>query len=63
MSHEATTEAGQRMTLEERRAFMKLPIEDRRRRMALLAEQMVAYYQSAEEVAQRHAWQGGDIVE
>lgn len=63
MSREATTKASQRMTLEERRAFLKLPIEERRRRMTQLAEQMVEHYQSAEETAQRQAWQGGDIVE
>lgn len=44
----------------ERRAFLKLPLEERRRILAEQAEQMVAYY---EQDAERREWEGGDIVE
>ena len=47
-------------TLEQMRAFMKLPLEERRRLLAEQAEQMIAHYESAPE---RAAWQRGDIVE
>lgn len=50
-------------TLEQMRAFMKLPLEERRRRLAEQAEQMIAHYEAAPEAAERAAWQGGDIVE
>lgn len=63
MSQVNTTDASQRWTLEQRRAFMKLPLAERRRHMAEQAERMLVYYQSAEEAAERQAWQGGDIVE
>ena len=53
--------SSKQMTLEQRRAFMKLPIKDRRQRMAKQAERMVEYYKSAKKTAQRQAWQGGDI--
>ena len=53
MSEATTTEARLGMTLEERRAFLKLPIEERRRRMLEQAEQMVEHYQSADETNER----------
>ncbi len=56
-----TTEQG--LTLDERRAFMRLPLEERRRRMADQAEKMTDYYQSPAEVKQRQDWQGGDLVD
>jgi hypothetical protein len=46
-----TTEQG--LSLDERRAFMRLPLEERRRRMADQAEKMTDYYQSSAEVKQR----------
>lgn len=43
-----------------RRAFMKLPLEERRRVMAEQAEKMEAYYKRD---SRREKFQGGDIVE
>jgi hypothetical protein len=51
------------LTLEDRRAFMKLPIEERRRLLERQAERMIKHYESEAETAERAEWQGGDIVE
>ncbi len=51
------------LTLEDRRAFMKLPIEERRRLLEWQAERMITHYESEAEAADRAEWQGGDIVE
>lgn len=51
------------LTLEDRRAFMKLPLEERHRRLAEQAERMVDHYNLESETAEREIWQGGDIVE
>jgi transcriptional regulator with XRE-family HTH domain len=55
-----TMEIKQSLTLRQRRAFMKLPLEERRRILAEQAEKMAAYYKQDLE------WkdlQGGDIIE
>lgn len=41
--------------------LMRLPLAERRRLLALQAEQMVDYYE--QDAAEREQWQGGDIVE
>ena len=51
------------LALQERRAFMKLPLEERRRQMVEQAVQMVEHYENRCEVIEREEWQGGDIVE
>ncbi len=51
------------MTLAQRRAFMKLPLTERRRRLEAQAKRMVKHYQAKAQVAERAAWQGGDIVD
>ena len=51
------------LTLADRIAFMKLPIEERRRILAEQAEAMVAHYELEENRRERELWQGGDIVE
>ena len=51
------------LTLHERREFMKLSVEQRRRQMAEQAAELIAHYEAAVEVARRQEWQGGDIVE
>ena len=56
-----TTEQG--LSLDERRAFMRLPLEERRQRMADQAEKMTDFYQAQAEVKQRQDWQGGDLVD
>ncbi|MDQ1728416.1 MAG: hypothetical protein QOD33_541 [Pyrinomonadaceae bacterium] len=50
-------------TLEQRRAFLKLPLLERRRILAAQAEAAAADYESRLTVSEREAWQGGDIVE
>jgi hypothetical protein len=57
------TEAEQALSLAQRRAYMQLPLEERRRRLAVQAEQMAAHYEQELERTEREAWQGGDIVE
>jgi hypothetical protein len=51
------------LTLEDRRAFMRLPIEERRRILALQAEKAAELYETQPEAAERGRWQSGDIVE
>lgn len=53
----------QAFALEERRAFMKLPVEERRRQLAEQASQMAKHYEARSEAIEREGWQGGDIVE
>ena len=50
-------------SLAERRAFMRLPLEERRRIMALQADQIAEPYNVETEQTERERWQGGDIVE
>ena len=50
-------------SLAERRAFMRLPLEERRRIMAQQADQIAEHYYVETEQAEREHWQGGDIVE
>lgn len=57
---EETIEMEQPRSLIERRAFMKLPIEERRRIMAEQAEKAAQYYEQDSEWKEL---QGGDIVE
>jgi hypothetical protein len=49
--------------LKERRAFMKLPLEERRRQMAEQAAQLVKHYERRTEAIQSEQWQGGDLVD
>ena len=50
-------------SLAERRAFMRLPLVERRRIMAEQANQVADHYHLAPEQTEREHWQGGDIVE
>ncbi|MEW6212424.1 MAG: hypothetical protein AB1631_29125 [Acidobacteriota bacterium] len=61
ISQEENVETKRALTLADRRAFLKLPLEERRRRLAEQAEKMVEHYESEQERAEREAWQGGDI--
>jgi hypothetical protein len=63
MGNPKTKTVGQGLGLNERRAFMRLPLEERRRRMAEQAAQIVELYEQRREVIKRDKWQGGDIVE
>lgn len=51
------------LTLAERLAFMRLPIEERRKLLAEQAEAMVAEYELESNRRERELWQGGDIVD
>ena len=56
-------ETDQVCSLTQRRAYMQLPLEERRKRLAAQAECMAEYYEQEPERSEREAWQGGDIVE
>jgi hypothetical protein len=51
------------MTFEQRRAFLKLPLEERRRILSRQAEDSAAHYKFEQNDSEHNAWQGGDIVE
>ena len=51
------------LTLEDRRSFLKLPLEERRRKLAGQADQMVEHYELEPAREERAEWQGGDLVE
>ena len=50
-------------SLAQRRAFLKLPLEERRRILAQQADQTAEHYELESERTDREHWQGGDIVE
>lgn len=50
-------------SLEERRQFLKLPLEERRRQLAEQAQHAAAWYQQQAATTERVEWQGGEIVE
>jgi hypothetical protein len=60
---EKTAKVDQALSLAQRRAYMQLPLEERRKRLAVQADQMAEYYEQEPERTERIAWQGGDIVE
>jgi len=62
-TQEETIEATVPLTLADRLAFMKLPIEERRRILAEQAEAMIDEYELESNRRERELWQGGDIVE
>ncbi len=51
------------LTLEDRRSFLKLPLEERRKRLAEQADQLADHYNQESSSEERAEWQGGDIVE
>ena len=63
ISQEEKSVLSQPLTLEDRRSFMKLPLDERRRRLAQQAEQMAEHYDVEQSREERADWQGGDIVE
>jgi hypothetical protein len=56
-------ESDQVCSLTQRRAYMQLPLEERRKRLAAQAERMAEHYEQEPERTERESWQGGDIVE
>ena len=63
MSHSDAKTTEQALSLADRRAFMRLPLEERRRQLVVQAEKLTDFYQSQTEMNQRLDWQGGDIVD
>ena len=63
VKHAHTAETDRVLTLTQRRAYMTLSLEERRRMLSSQAERMAAYYEQESERNEREAWQGGDIVE
>ena len=62
MSNPSVVKSEPGLTLEQRRRFLKLPLEERRRLMAEQAAQMMQHYELPDEIQDRAEWQGGDIV-
>ena len=46
-------------SLTQRRAYMRLPLEERRKRLAAQTERMAEHYEQEPERIEREAWQGG----
>jgi isopenicillin N synthase-like dioxygenase len=63
ISQEETIETNLTPSLAQRRDFLKLPLEERRRILAQQADQIAEYYELESEQTDREHWQGGDIVE
>ena len=63
VTHTQRVEADHTLSLAQRRAYMTLPLEERRKLLAAQAERMATYYEQEPERTEREAWQGGDIVE
>jgi predicted nuclease of restriction endonuclease-like (RecB) superfamily len=51
-----------RWSLAKRRAFLKLPLPERRRILSRQAEDAAVHYKSEQSVRKRETWQGGDIL-
>ena len=55
-----TAKVNQGLSLAQRRAYLKLPLAERRRRLAEQAERMVEHYAQEPERIERETWQGGE---
>ncbi|MCI0488693.1 MAG: hypothetical protein L0229_19055 [Blastocatellia bacterium] len=53
---ETLIEADETVSLTQRRAFLQLPLEERRRQLSAQAERMIEYYESEAEGAEREEW-------
>ncbi|MEK6262665.1 MAG: hypothetical protein AABP62_29055 [Planctomycetota bacterium] len=51
------------LTLRDRRAFLRLPLEERRRKMAEQADACADHYEQPRESSERLTWQGGDFAD
>ena len=54
-----TAQVEQELFLAQRRAYMQLPLAERRKRLAAQADQMAEHYEQELERTERIAWQGG----
>ncbi|WP_143301526.1 hypothetical protein [Candidatus Entotheonella palauensis] len=55
-------ETDQGISLSQRREFMKLPLAERRKRLAEQAERMAKHYEQEPERLEREAWQGASYA-
>jgi hypothetical protein len=62
IGHQDSTVA-QPLTLNDRRLFLQLPVEERRRRLAEQADRVAESYEQQPAEVERLEWQAGDIVE
>ena len=62
-TREQAAAAGPDLSLAQRRAYLTLPLAERRQRLAAQAARMVAHYEQASEQAERLSWQERDVVE
>jgi len=58
-----TVQVDQELSLAQGRAYMQLPLAERRKRLAAQGDQMAEHYEQEPERTERIAWQGGDIIE
>ena len=58
ITQEPIIKADQILTLTERRAFIKLPLDERCRQLVKQAKRMVEHYESELEMTERVMWQG-----
>ena len=63
VKHARKTDAERKLTLAQRRAYMTLSLEKRRKMLASQAERMISHYEQESESSERETWQGGDIVD
>jgi hypothetical protein len=63
ISQDETIETKKSWSLADRREFMKLSLEERRRILAEQAAKAASHYDSGTEAEESRNWQGGDIVE
>ena len=63
ITQEKTAKVSQEISLAQRRAYMKLPLDERRQCLAAQAERMAEHYEQEPEQSECLAWQGGDIAE
>lgn len=59
----ATIDAEQTLTLEQRRAFHRLPLAERRRILAIQAERAASYYEDADANLEEIVLAVSDIIE
>jgi len=62
LKEEEMISAPTEVVLPDRRAFMKLSIEERRRILENQANDLMEHYGDQTTALERDAWQGGDVV-
>jgi len=51
------------LTLRDRREFLRLPLEERHRRMSEQAEACADHYEEPRDSSERLTWQGDDVAD